>query len=70
MSDLVLQVGDTTEQLQKFPSIAGTDTSGRSIIADANTIAGAVERRGAGRPDASLYALNRLMPPAGQIHFQ
>ena len=27
--------------LGKFPSIAGTDTSGRSVIADMNTIASA-----------------------------
>ncbi|OHU64946.1 MlaD family protein [Mycobacteroides chelonae] len=39
LSELLLMMGDTTRQLQKFPSIAGTDTSGRSIIADANTVA-------------------------------
>lgn len=39
LSQLVLQIGTTTQQLQKFPSIAGTDTSGHSIIKDANTIA-------------------------------
>lgn len=39
LSQLVLQIGATTKQLQKFPSIAGTDTSGHSIIKDANTIA-------------------------------
>ena len=50
------------EQLQKFPSIAGTDTSGRSVIADANTIAGAWNDV-ALAPDATLFALNRLMPP-------
>ncbi|MUM17544.1 MCE family protein [Mycobacterium sp. CBMA271] len=39
LSQLILQVGATTKQLQKFPSIAGTDTSGHSIIKDANTVA-------------------------------
>lgn len=62
IADLVLQVGDTAEQLQKFPSIGGTDTSGRSVIADANTIAGAWNDVVL-TPDATLYALNRLMPP-------
>lgn len=62
IADLIVQVGDTTEQLRKFPSIAGTDTSGRSVIADANTVAGAWNDV-ALAPDATLYALNRLMPP-------
>jgi virulence factor Mce-like protein len=62
VADLVRQVGDTTAQLRKFPSIAGTDTSGRSVIADANRIAGAWNDV-ALTPDATLYALNRLMPP-------
>ena len=62
IADLVEQVGDTSEQLRKFPSIAGSDTSGRSVIADANTIAGAWNDV-ALTPDATLYALNRLMPP-------
>lgn len=62
IADLVLQAGATTEQLRKFPSIAGTDTSGRSVIADANRIAGAWNDVVL-TPDASLYALNRLMPP-------
>ena len=62
IADLVQQVGDTSEQLQKFPSIAGTDTSGRSVIADANSVAGAWNDV-ALAPDASLYSLNRLMPP-------
>ncbi|OMC33091.1 mammalian cell entry protein [Mycobacterium sp. GA-1841] len=62
IADLIAQVGDTAEQLRKFPSIAGTDTSGRSVIADANTIAGAWNDV-ALTPDATLYALNRLMPP-------
>ena len=41
IADLVQQVGDVGAQLQKFPSIAGTDTSGRSVIGDANSIAAA-----------------------------
>jgi hypothetical protein len=62
VADLVSMVGDTAEQLRKFPSVAGTDTSGRSVIADANAIAKAWNDV-ALAPDASLYALNRLMPP-------
>lgn len=62
IADLVLQIGDTGDQLRKFPSIAGTDTSGRSVIADANTIAGAWNDVVL-TPDATLFALNRLMPP-------
>jgi virulence factor Mce-like protein len=62
IADLVQQVGDTTEQLKKFPSIAGTDTSGRSVISDANEVARAWNDVVL-TPDASLYALNRLMPP-------
>jgi virulence factor Mce-like protein len=62
IADLITQIGDTSAQLRKFPSIAGTDTSGRSVIADANKVAGAWNDV-ALAPDASLYALNRLMPP-------
>ncbi|MEZ0342391.1 MlaD family protein [Mycobacterium sp. pV006] len=62
IADLVLQLGDTSAQLRKFPSIAGTDTSGRSVIADANAIAAAWNDVVL-TPDATLYALNRLMPP-------
>ncbi|KWX67896.1 MlaD family protein [Mycobacterium sp. NAZ190054] len=62
IADLVTQVGDVSDQLRKFPSIAGTDTSGRSVIADANTVAAAWNDV-ALAPDATLYALNRLMPP-------
>ncbi|BBX18791.1 mammalian cell entry protein [Mycolicibacterium duvalii] len=62
IADLVLQLGDTSAQLRKFPSIAGTDTSGRSVIADANTLAAAWNDVVL-TPDATLYALNRLMPP-------
>jgi phospholipid/cholesterol/gamma-HCH transport system substrate-binding protein len=62
ITDLVQQLGATSEQLRKFPSIAGTDTSGRSVIADANKIAGAWNDV-ALTPDATLFALNRLLPP-------
>lgn len=62
IADLLTQVGDVADQLRKFPSIGGTDTSGRSVIADANTISGAWNDV-ALAPDATLYALNRLMPP-------
>ena len=62
IADLVQQIGATSEQLSKFPSIAGTDTSGRSVIADANRVAGAWNDV-ALTPDATLFALNRLMPP-------
>lgn len=62
IADLVVQIGDTTTQLRKFPSIAGTDTSGRSVIADANKVAEAWNDV-ALTPDATLYKLNKLMPP-------
>jgi virulence factor Mce-like protein len=60
--DLVTQAGATTEMVNKFPSIAGTDTSGRSVIADMNTISSAFNDVVLD-PDTSLAALNRLMPP-------
>ncbi|CAJ1585469.1 MlaD family protein [[Mycobacterium] wendilense] len=62
IADLVSMVGDAGVQLRKFPSIAGTDTSGRSVIADANQIAAAWNDLVLA-PDATLYSLNRLMPP-------
>lgn len=62
VADLVVQIGDTAEQLRKFPSVNGTDTSGRSVIADANDVARAWNDV-ALAPDATLHALNRLMPP-------
>jgi len=62
IADLVVQAGDVSDQLRKFPSVAGTDTSGRSVIADANEVARAWNDV-ALTPDATLYALNRLMPP-------
>lgn len=62
LADVVEQVGDTSRQLAKFPSIGGTDTSGRSVIKDLNTVAGSFNDV-AQSPDTSLFALNRLMPP-------
>ncbi|MFY9335105.1 MAG: MlaD family protein [Mycobacterium sp.] len=62
IADLVVQAGSTTEMLNKFPSIAGTDTSGRSVFADLNTIAGAFNDV-AVDPGVSLHAVNRLLPP-------
>lgn len=62
LADVVEQVGATSRQLAKFPSIGGTDTSGRSVIMDLNSIAGSFNDV-AQSPDTSLYALNRLMPP-------
>ena len=62
LSNLAVQVGDTSRLLARFPSIAGTDTSGRSIIRDLNTIAGAANDV-AVSPDTSWLALNRLIPP-------
>ncbi|MCX6483898.1 MAG: MlaD family protein [Mycobacterium sp.] len=62
IADLVVQAGSTTEMLSRFPSLAGTDTSGRSVIADLNTMSSAFNDV-AVDPDTSLVALNRLMPP-------
>jgi len=62
LSNLVTQVGDTTRLLARFPSIGGTDSSGRSMIRDLNTIAGAANDV-AVSPDTSFLALNRLIPP-------
>jgi virulence factor Mce-like protein len=62
IADLVVQVGAVSDQLRKFPSIAGTDSSGRSVIADANEVARSWNDVVL-TPDATLYSLNRLMPP-------
>ncbi|MEZ0362420.1 MlaD family protein [Mycobacterium sp. pUA109] len=62
IAELVRLLGDTAGQLGKFPSIAGTDRSGRSIIADANTIA-ASWNDVALDPESNLAALNRLYAP-------
>jgi phospholipid/cholesterol/gamma-HCH transport system substrate-binding protein len=62
IADVIDQLGATSRQLAKFPSIAGTDPTGRSVIKDANTIAGAWNDVVLS-PDTSLAALNRLIPP-------
>ncbi len=60
--DVVEQLGAITRQLGKFPSIAGTDDSGRSVIGDMNTLSRSFNDV-AQSPDTSLAALNRLIPP-------
>ena len=62
IADLVAQAGATAAMLERFPSVAGTDTSGRSVIADLDTISGAFNDVVLD-PDTSIRALNRLMPP-------
>ena len=61
IADLALQAGSTMDMLNKFPSLNGTDTSGRSVIADMNTLAGTFNDVSQD-PNVSLAALNRLMP--------
>ncbi|OSC22544.1 mammalian cell entry protein [Mycobacterium vulneris] len=61
LSNLAVQVGDTSRLLARFPSIGGTDTSGRSMIRDLNTIAGAANDV-AMNPDTSWMSINRLIP--------
>lgn len=61
LSNLAVQVGDTSRLLARFPSIGGTDTSGRSMIRDLNTIAGAANDV-AVSPDTSWLSINRLIP--------
>ena len=61
LSNLAVQVGDTSRLLARFPSIGGTDTSGRSMIRDLNTIAGAANDV-AMSPDTSWLSVNRLIP--------
>lgn len=62
LADLVEQLGATSRQLARFPSIAGTDDSGHSFVIDANTIAKSWNDV-ATDPDTSLWALNRMMAP-------
>lgn len=62
LAALAVQVGDTSRLLARFPSIGGTDTSGRSVIRDLNTVAGAANDV-AISPDTSFLAVNRLIPP-------
>lgn len=61
LSNLAVQVGDTSRLLARFPTIGGTDTSGRSMIRDLNTIAGAANDV-AMSPDTSWLSINRLIP--------
>lgn len=62
VTDLVLTLGDISQNLAKFPSIAGTDTSGRSVIADADAIARSFNDVVVD-PQTSLASLNRLYAP-------
>lgn len=62
ISDLVLLLGDTARELGKFPSIAGTDTSGRSVVADANAISRSWNDVVLD-PETRLLSLNRLYAP-------
>lgn len=62
LADVIETVGAMTRQLSKFPSIAGTDTTGRSVFKDANTIAASWNDIVL-NPDTSLAGLNRLLPP-------
>jgi virulence factor Mce-like protein len=61
VADLVDIVGATTKELAKFPSVAGTDTSGHSVIKDADSIAKSFNDVVV-TPDATLFSLNRMMP--------
>lgn len=62
VTDLVLTLGEISQNLAKFPSIAGTDTSGRSVIADADIIARAFNDVVVD-PQTNLASLNRLYAP-------
>jgi len=62
ISDLAVQIGDTSRLLAKFPSIGGTKVSGRSMIRDLNAVAKSLNDV-AVSPDTSWYALNRLIAP-------
>lgn len=61
LSNLAVQVGDTSRLLARFPTIGGTDTSGRSMVRDLNTIAGAANDVAMSR-DTSWLSINRLIP--------
>ncbi|WP_142256579.1 MlaD family protein [Mycobacterium colombiense] len=61
LSNLAVQVGETSRLLARFPSIGGTDSSGRSMVRDLNTIAGAANDV-AMSPDTSWQSINRLIP--------
>lgn len=61
LSNLLIQVGDTSRVLSRFPSLNGTDASGRSVIRDLNTLAGAANDV-AISPETSWLPLNRMLP--------
>lgn len=61
IADLSVQAGATADLVGKFPSLNGTDTSGRSLIADLNALAGALNDVSVD-PNVSLASLNRIMP--------
>lgn len=62
ISNLVVLLGGAASELRKFRSIAGTDTSGRSIIADANTITRSLNDVVLDS-DTRLAPLERMYPP-------
>lgn len=62
IADLVLMAGDASRTLEKIPSIGGTDTSSRSVIADLNTMSRSFNDVILD-PTANLASANRLMPP-------
>ncbi len=62
IADLVVQAGATTESINKFPSINGTDNSGRSVIADLNKISSDFNDVVLD-PNSNLASINKLMPP-------
>lgn len=62
IADLVVQAGATTDSLNKFPSLNGTDTSGRSVIADLDTISSEFNNVVLD-PNSNLASINRLMAP-------
>lgn len=61
LSDLAVQVGDTSRLLAKFPTIGGTKTGDRSMIRDLNTMAKSANDA-AVSPDTSWAPLNRMIP--------
>jgi virulence factor Mce-like protein len=62
IADLVVQAGAATESINKFPSINGTDNSGRSVIADLNKISSDFNDV-VMDPNSNLASINKLMPP-------
>lgn len=62
IADLVVQAGAATDSINKFPSINGTDNSGRSVIADLNKISSDFNDV-VMDPNSNLASINKLMPP-------